>query len=187
MWNKRRDDEFPPRPPSTPTAPPEVSSREMTPQPVAPVRTQEPELPRGVASIGKSVVIKGQILSREDLFLDGEVEGTVEVPENRVTIGPHGRIQAAVKARDVVVLGAIQGNVDVADKLDIRKEARLVGDIRCGRITIEDGAFFKGSIDIVRSEPKPAPPPPPRSAPAPSAAPSSPVAPLPATVGDNKR
>lgn len=149
MW-KRRDEESPARPLSPPASEP---VRE--PQPPAPVRPSEPELPRGVAAIGKSVKIKGEIFSREDLYLDGEIEGTVEVPEHRLTVGPHGRLQAGVKAREVVVLGSVNGNVEASEKIDIRKEARLVGDIKTGRIIIEDGAYFKGSIDIVREQPKP--------------------------------
>jgi cytoskeletal protein CcmA (bactofilin family) len=149
MW-KRREDETPSRPP-VPPAPEPVRE----PAPAPPARPSEPEIPRGVAAIGKSVKIKGQIFSREDLYLDGEIEGTVEVPENRVTIGPHGRLQASVKAREVVVLGTVNGNVEASEKIDIRKEARLVGDIKTGRIVIEDGAYFKGSIDIVREAPKP--------------------------------
>ena len=104
------------------------------------------------ATIGKSVMIKGQIISREDLFLDGELEGTVELHEHRLTIGPNGRVQANVKAREIVVIGTINGNVEASDKLEIRKEARLVGDIRTARIVIEDGAYFKGSIDIIKQE-----------------------------------
>ncbi len=139
------------------------------PMPSIPVKATEPEAPRGVAAIGKSVIIKGQIFSREDLYLDGEMEGTVEVPENRLTIGPHGKLQAAIKAREVVVLGSITGNVDASERIDIRKDARLVGDIKTGRIIIEDGAYFKGSIDIVKAEPVKAPAPPPaRPQPAPA-------------------
>lgn len=142
------------------------------PMPSAPVKTPESEPPRGVAAIGKSVMIKGQIFSREDLYLDGEMEGTVEVPEHRLTIGPHGKLQAGIKAREVVVLGSISGNVEAGEKIDIRKEARLVGDIKTGRIVIEDGAYFKGSIDIVKPEAgKPAAPPRPQAAAAASAAP----------------
>ncbi len=123
----------------------------LTPTPPPP-KAAEPEVPRGVASIGKSVIIKGQIFSREDLYLDGEIEGTVEVPENRLTIGPHGRLQAGIKAREVVVLGTVQGNVEASERIDSRKESKLVGDIKTGRIMIEDGAYFKGSIDIVKAE-----------------------------------
>jgi len=81
------------------------------------------------------------------------VEGTIELQEHRLTIGPNGKVHSSVKAREVVVLGNIQGNVDASDKLEIRKDARLVGDIKTARIIIEDGAYFKGSIDIVKPEP----------------------------------
>jgi cytoskeletal protein CcmA (bactofilin family) len=144
---------------------------------IPPAKTGE-EMPRGVAAIGKSVIIKGQILSREDLYLDGEMEGTVEVPEHRLTIGPHGKLQAGIKAREVVILGSVNGNVEASERIDIRKDARLVGDIKTGRIIIEDGAYFKGSIDIVRAEaPKPAP------APRPQAQPVTPVSTAAAVTG----
>jgi len=99
------------------------------------------------------VKINGQIYSKEDLYVDGDVEGTIELQEHRLTIGPNGKVHSSVKAREVVVLGNIQGNVDASDKLEIRKDARLVGDIKTARIIIEDGAYFKGSIDIVKPEP----------------------------------
>lgn len=118
-----------------------------------PVRGADPQLESRNAVIGKSVIIKGQIMSREDLTIDGEVEGTVELQEHRLTIGPNGKIRASVKARELVVLGTIHGDVDISDKIDIRKEGKLVGDIKTARIVIEDGAFFKGNIDIVRPEP----------------------------------
>jgi len=107
---------------------------------------------RGSAVIGKSVMIKGQIFSREDLTIDGEIDGSVELQEHRLTVGPHGKVQAGVKAREIVVLGTIHGNVEASDKIDIRKDARLVGDIKTARIVIEDGAYFKGSIDIAKPE-----------------------------------
>ena len=107
---------------------------------------------RGPAIIGKSVMIKGQIFSREDLTIDGEIEGSVELHEHRLTVGPHGKLQAGVKAREIVVLGSVHGNVEASDKIDIRKDARLVGDIKTARIVIEDGAYFKGSIDMTRPE-----------------------------------
>ncbi|MGC8793313.1 MAG: bactofilin family protein [Bryobacteraceae bacterium] len=183
MW-KRREEEAPPKP-YTPPAPEPV--REPAPPP--PARPSESELPRGVAAIGKSVKIKGQIFSREDLYLDGEIEGTVEVPENRLTVGPHGRLQASVKAREVVVLGSVNGNVEATEKIDIRKEARLVGDIKTGRIIIEDGAYFKGSIDIVREAAKPQQAPPAKPAAPPQPAAAAPVQPAAASPpqGEAKR
>ncbi len=87
--------------------------------------------------------------------------------EHKLTIGPNGTVHAGVKAREVVVLGTIQGNVEAHDKIEIRKDAKLVGDIKTARIIIEDGAYFKGSIDIVKPEPaKAAPKPQPAAAPA---------------------
>lgn len=96
----------------------------------------------------------GQIFTKEDLNVDGDVEGTIESAESKVTIGATGRVQASVKAREVVILGQVQGNVEATDKVDIRREAKLVGDITTARISIEDGALFKGSIDIRKPEPK---------------------------------
>lgn len=161
MWNKRRDEE-PQRPSYTPPAPPAASSasavnpietRKETPvSSMSPARF-EPELRGGPASIGKAVKVVGQIFSREDLFVDGEVEGTVEALEHKLTIGPNGNLKAGVKAREVVALGSVQGNVEATEKIEIRKDAKLVGDIRTARIIIEDGAYFKGSIDIVKPEP----------------------------------
>lgn len=107
-------------------------------------------------NIGKAVKVVGQIFTKEDLYVDGDVEGTLESQDNKVTIGPNGRVQASIRARDVVILGQVQGNVEATDKVDIRKDAKLVGDITTSRISIEDGALFKGSIDIKKQEVKPA-------------------------------
>ena len=111
--------------------------------------------PRNTATIGKAVKVNGQIFTKEDLYVDGDVEGTIESQDNKVTVGPNGRVQASIRAREVVILGQVQGNVEAADKVDIRKDAKLVGDIISSRISIEDGALFKGSIDIRKPEVKP--------------------------------
>lgn len=152
-----------------------------------PSRPVEPrmEAPRGAAVLGKSVIVKGQIYGREDLTIDGEVDGTVELQEHRVTVGPNGKVTATIKAREVVVLGTVHGNIETREKVEIRKEAKLVGDIRTARIAIEDGAYFKGNIDIVRAEaPKPAAVPKPQPV-ASATAPSAP--PVAASAGDIKR
>src|SRR5260370_36917823 len=96
----------------------------------------------GSAVLGKSVIVKGQIFSREALAIDGEVEGTVELQEHRLTVGRNGKGMASIKAREVVVLGTVHGNVEITDKIEIRKDAKLVGDIKTARIVIEDGAYF---------------------------------------------
>jgi cytoskeletal protein CcmA (bactofilin family) len=145
-----------------------------------PVGRTEPDGRTSSATIGKAVRIVGQIFSKEDLYVDGDVEGTIELLEHKLTIGPNGKVQASVKAREVVALGSVQGNVEAADKIEIRKDAKLVGDIKTARIIIEDGAYFKGSIDIVKPEPARA------SAPKPSAAPVSAASPA-AAAAEVKR
>lgn len=180
MWNKRKDEDV--RQPAAPTPPAADIGREPTSAPAVPARPAASEAVRGVAAIGKSVIIKGQILAREDLYLDGEMEGTVEVPEHRLTIGPHAKLQASIRAREVVVLGAVNGNVEAIEKMDIRKDARLIGDIKTGGIVIEDGAFFKGSIDIVRPEPAR----PPRQPQQQPQAQAMPAAAAPAVAGDKR-
>ena len=185
MWNKRREEEAPrPITPPSPPSPPPVApvpiepKKEMKPVSSMPVGRLDPESRSGSASIGKAVKIVGQIFSKEDLYVDGDIEGTVEALEHRLTIGPHGTAKAGIKAREVVLQGTIQGNVEAAEKMEIKKDARLVGDVRTARIMIEDGAYFKGSIDIVKPEPAKAPPKPQ------PAAPAIPVAPgVPATAG----
>src|SRR3982074_1337050 len=157
MWNKKKEDEYPPKPAAVP-APAPSAHKESPAMSTSPAPVHQGDR-GGAAVIGKSVMIKGQIFSREDLTIDGEVEGSVELHEHRLTVGPHGKLQAGVKAREIVVLGSVHGNVEASDKIDIRKDARLVGDIKTARIVIEDGAYFKGSIDIVKNEtPKAAPP-----------------------------
>jgi cytoskeletal protein CcmA (bactofilin family) len=162
MWNKKRDEE-PQRPSYNPPTPPPASPatghnptdvrKETAPMSSMPPARFEPENRGGAATIGKAVKVVGQIFSREDLYVDGDVEGTIEALEHKLTVGPNGTVQATVKAREVVALGSIKGNVEATDKIEIRKDAKLTGDIRTARIIIEDGAYFKGSIDIVKPEP----------------------------------
>lgn len=105
------------------------------------------------AVIGKAVTIKGEVFSKEDLYVDGALEGKIELPAHKLTVGPHGSIKTAViKAGTVEIHGTVQGDVDAQDKVDIRKNATLTGNIKTARILIEDGAYFKGGVDIVRHE-----------------------------------
>ena len=104
-----------------------------------------------VAHIGKSVLIKGELSGSEDLYLDGEVEGNIELPGHSLVIGPNGRVRANVHAKDVVVHGKVDGNLRATEKVELKKSALLNGDIFTQRIIIEDGAFFKGAIDIQKA------------------------------------
>lgn len=150
MW-KRRDDERPAAP-SVPVAP----APAFAPKEVGPVETPKSlnEFRSEVAHIGKSVLVKGELSGSEDLYLDGEVEGTVELRGHSLTVGPHGRVRASVQARDIVAHGKIDGNLR-ADRVELKKSSLVVGDIITQRIIIEEGAFFKGSIDIQREAAKP--------------------------------
>jgi cytoskeletal protein CcmA (bactofilin family) len=100
------------------------------------------------ATIGKSLVIKGEVSGSESLYIDGRVEGSINLAGNRVTIGRNGQVAANISAREIVVLGKVRGNLNASDRVDIRNEGSLTGDVVAQRISIEDGAFFKGGIDI---------------------------------------
>jgi cytoskeletal protein CcmA (bactofilin family) len=108
------------------------------------------EIPTVNAVLGKNVVIQGQIRSREDLTIEGEVDGTIEMLEHRLTIATEGKVRADVKAREIEVRGSMQGKVEAVDKVFIRKSAQLVGDIHSAGIIIEDGGYIKGSIELSR-------------------------------------
>ena len=107
------------------------------------------------ATLGKSLFIKGEITGSESLYIDGKVEGSITLPGNRVTVGRNGQVGANITAREVVVLGKVKGNVSATDRVDIRAEGSLHGDVSAARISIEDGAFFKGGIDIRKPDSKP--------------------------------
>ncbi len=106
------------------------------------------------ATIGRSLVIKGEISGSESLFVDGKVEGTINLPDHRVTIGRNGHVAANVSAKEVVIMGKVHGNVECSDRLDLRSEGSLTGDVTTHRISVEDGAILKGSIQVKSSENK---------------------------------
>jgi cytoskeletal protein CcmA (bactofilin family) len=106
------------------------------------------------ATIGKGLFIKGEISGTESLYIDGKVDGSVNLPGNRVTVGRNGQVAASITAREIVVLGKVRGNMTATDRVDIRAEGSLSGDVAAARISIEDGAFFKGGIDIRKPEGK---------------------------------
>jgi cytoskeletal protein CcmA (bactofilin family) len=106
------------------------------------------------ATIGKGLFIKGEITGSESLLIDGKVEGSINLPGSRVTVGRNGQVAANINAREIVVLGKVRGNVTASDRVDIRAEGSLCGDVTVARISIEDGAYFKGGIDIRKPEAK---------------------------------
>jgi cytoskeletal protein CcmA (bactofilin family) len=106
------------------------------------------------AHIGKSVIIKGELSGSEDLYVDGQVEGNIELHGNRLTIGPHGQVRANVNAKAVIIQGKLEGNIRATERAELTKSAVAVGDIVTQRVAIEEGAYFKGKVDIQRDAAK---------------------------------
>lgn len=156
MWKPRPEDNKP-----MPTNPNPLTQNQAplaaTTAPAAPPReaSRAPEPHRGdVGHIGKSVQIRGQLTGSEDLYLDGEIEGTIDLRDHSLIIGPNGKIKASITARDLVVHGRIDGNITATGRVELRKSCTLIGDVKTQRIVIEDGAFFKGAIDIQEKDAK---------------------------------
>ena len=110
------------------------------------------------AHIGKSVVIKGELSGSEDLYVDGQVEGAIELRNNNLIVGPNGNVKANVSAKGVVVQGKVDGTVSATERVELRKSAVVNGDVITQRISMEEGAFFKGKIDILKEPVKAAAP-----------------------------
>ncbi len=106
------------------------------------------------ATIGRTLVIKGELSGAEALYIDGRVEGKINLPDHRVTIGRNGSAQANITAREVVVMGKVNGNIDCSDRVDIRSEGSVTGDVSTIRISVEDGAVLKGGIQVKSGEQK---------------------------------
>jgi cytoskeletal protein CcmA (bactofilin family) len=107
-----------------------------------------------LAHIGKSVVIKGELSGSEDLYLDGQVEGSIELRDHSLTVGPNGNVKANVSAKGVVIQGKLDGSVTASDRVELRKSAVVTGDVTTQRISIEEGAFLNGKVDIQKDSDK---------------------------------
>jgi cytoskeletal protein CcmA (bactofilin family) len=107
------------------------------------------------ALIGKSVIIKGELSGSEDLYIDGQVEGSIELQGNNLTVGPHGQVKANVNAKGVIIQGKVEGNIKATERAELRKSAVAIGDVTTQRMAIEEGAYFKGRVDIQRENAKP--------------------------------
>jgi cytoskeletal protein CcmA (bactofilin family) len=152
MW--KRDDAVKPAAPAAPAAPAQTTTH----SPAAETAATRPMagnaqhgLERNAVNIGKSVVIKGELNGSEDLTIEGQVEGKIELRQNVLTIGPNGRIKAQVFAKAVIILGEVVGNVSATEKVDIRDNGSVDGDIASPRVAIAEGAHFRGSIDMQKA------------------------------------
>lgn len=148
MWKPNQTGNSSPTPsePVRPAAPATPAFEPSARSSAAPATAQPASADQ--ATIGKSLIIKGEVTGSESLYIDGKVEGSINLPGNRVTVGRNGQVTANISAREIVVLGKVKGNVNASDRVDIRSEGSLSGDVVAQRISIEDGAFFKGGIDI---------------------------------------
>ena len=152
MWKRKEDEHTTPGPEQGPTVPafnPPLSAPTRPPEATRSESLRSHE----VATIGKSVVVKGELSGSEDLIIDGEIEGSISLRGQSLTVGPNGRLRANIEARNVILHGRVDGDVHATERVDLRKTASLAGNISTARISIEDGAFFKGTIDIQKAEP----------------------------------
>src|SRR6476646_4864716 len=149
MWKPTNQPMTPGRPgePERPAMPAPATTSAAS-EPTAPAPRPVATTTADQATIGKSLVIKGEVTGSESLYIDGRVEGSINLAGNRVTVGRNGIVSANINAREIVVLGKVRGNLTASDRVDIRSDGSLTGDVVAARISIEDGAFFKGGIDI---------------------------------------
>jgi cytoskeletal protein CcmA (bactofilin family) len=146
MWKAHPEDNRTTLTPSQPAQP--ASAAAAVSVPAKEVSKPGVETHADVGHIGKSVVIRGELSGSEDLYLDGEVEGDINLSNHKLVIGPNGKIKASITARDVVVHGRVTGNLSASERVELKRSCSLTGDVSTQRIVIEDGAFFKGAIDI---------------------------------------
>ncbi len=125
---------------------------QYTPSTPGPMPIKQMTSPMDQATIGRTVVIKGEVTGSESLYIDGRIEGTVTFADSRVTVGRNGVVVANINAREVVIMGKVTGNIECSDRVDIRSEGTLTGDVVSQRISIEDGAMLKGAVQVKSSE-----------------------------------
>jgi cytoskeletal protein CcmA (bactofilin family) len=141
-----------PRKVATMLQPPDSSQKNSSLNPGSYTPAKTVTSPVEQATIGRSLVIKGEISGSESLYIDGRIEGTVNLTDNRMTIGRNGSVAANITAREVVIMGKVQGNIQCSDRLDVRSEGALTGDVITPRISVEDGAMIKGSVQVRTAE-----------------------------------
>jgi cytoskeletal protein CcmA (bactofilin family) len=158
MWNTNKS-ETPshpqtPAPSAVPHAPASVDSRSVAPPPGTSYARPNGPVAHDLATLGATLTIKGQITGEEDLQIEGNVEGPISLHGHRLTVGRSARLHSEVSAREVVVYGQASGNLRAKERVEIKKDGEVVGDITTSRISIEDGAYFKGHIEIERAKSK---------------------------------
>ena len=148
VTKRREEDEEIPRPGVTTSRMTAQPSQMHTTAAASLVNRTTPVIAHGSTSVGPTFTIKGEIHSEEDLVIEGQVEGRLDLGRNRLVVGPNGNVRADIGAREVDVQGVVNGNVEAAERITLRKNSKMVGDMKMASVVIEDGAYFKGSIDI---------------------------------------
>lgn len=146
MWNSRQSQN---EPPAASPAPTPASQSSYNPSSSVPSRPSAPTA-RNLACLGATIEIKGQISGDEDLQVDGKVTGPIQLGGQKLTVGRTGQLNSEISAREVVVYGKVTGNLRARDRVEIKKDGSVIGDITTARISVEDGAYFKGRIEIDR-------------------------------------
>ncbi len=150
MWWEKKPQSDLPNPRPTPVTPPLITKVE-TPMPETIRREPTSSSASPVqAVIGRSIVLKGELSANEDLLIEGQFEGTVNLQDHCLTVGANGKVKAEIHARQVVILGSVNGNVNAREKIEVRRSGNVIGDLTAASVSIEEGAYFKGSIDILR-------------------------------------
>ncbi len=152
MWWEKDKKSQPGEPYSQPTVPSSYEiSKVETPMPESNRRdTGMSSQGQVQATIGRSIVLKGELSANEDLLIEGQFEGTVNLQDHCLTVGANGKVKAEIQARQVVIFGTVNGNVTAREKIEVRRSGNVTGDLTAASISIEEGAYFKGSIDILR-------------------------------------
>jgi len=152
MWWEKEKKSHPSVPVAQPTVPASSETTKVeTSMPESIRRDTSVNSPGQVqAIIGRSIVLKGELSADEDLVIEGQFEGTVNLQDHCLTVGPNGKVKAEIQARQVVILGSVNGNVNAREKIEVRRSGNVTGDLTSASISIEEGAYFKGSIDILR-------------------------------------
>ena len=152
LWEKKPQGGGPEKPLPATAVPPDTSALEKPEKPmtdIAPRATPSVSTQQS-STLGRSVVIKGELAGKEDLMIEGQFEGTIDVAEHIVTVGAQGQVKSEIRARQVVVHGSVAGKITAREKIEIRRTGNVVGDLVAAGVAIEDGAYFKGSIEILR-------------------------------------
>jgi cytoskeletal protein CcmA (bactofilin family) len=151
-WDKKSEEENPPKPAEKAWVPPATSKVESPKTEATPKVSNPMPSNQNPTVLGRSVISKGEISASEDLSIEGQFDGTISMKDHCLTVGTNGQVKAEIQARQVIIHGTVNGNITAREKVEIRRTGRVQGDLTAAGVAIEDGAYFKGSIEIQRDD-----------------------------------